>query len=107
MALDNKKSCAFEDIYTHIERGDILEWLEITCNCDFSLLNDALMREERGQIIGALRAHSVGRKGGERRKLGVENNGLCLLIGLVIDIICSERINTSYYNNFYVSDDHK
>jgi hypothetical protein len=60
----------------------------------------ARMSDEKDSIIKALQGYSVARKGSEPGKLGVAKNGLCLIIGLMLDIISSEKISTEYYKNF-------
>jgi len=104
MALDSGQSTTFDAVRKHIADGDIFEWLSSDFGCDFSIILSKTMRDEKAAITKALQGHAKGLKGRERRKLGVSNNGLCLLIGLVLDIISVEKIDVNEYENFLRGD---
>jgi hypothetical protein len=101
MLLDDKKSCDFDTMRSHINCGDLFDWMGSEYKIDFSIINHESMREERGQIIGALRLRLESQLGREGRKLGVQNNGLCLLIALTVDVISANRISIAGYEEFY------
>lgn len=56
----------------------MFEWLSSEHGCDFSIILSERMKHEKQTVTNALREHAAGRKGDERGKLGVANNGLCL-----------------------------
>lgn len=99
MALDDSRKATLEEIHKHLVAGDVFEWLSSEHGCDFSIILSERMKNEQA-VTNALRDHAAGRKGYERGKLGVANNGLCLIIGLALDVISTEKISTEYYKNF-------
>lgn len=100
MAIDEGRKTSLEDAHRHLAAGDVFEWLSAEHGCDFSIILSDSMKNEKQAITQALRQSANARKGDERGKLGVSNNGLCLIIGLVLDVISSEKISTEYYKNF-------
>jgi hypothetical protein len=76
-----------EEAKEHIDRGDVFEWLseKFKGHIDLSIYRadgDARREITKGlhDILGAYR-------GRERRKWGVENNGICLLIAWVNELV--------------------
>lgn len=84
MLLDNGAMATFAEVYDAIESGQIVEWLE-SRGCDMSILLHASMSEEKDAVVANLQQTAEARRGRERRKLGVEKNGLCLLLALALD----------------------
>lgn len=86
--LDRGNSYSIEEVEKHIEDKDIVDWIEREFpfennGIDFSLFkqeNRDYLHDEYESILG-------GYRGQERRKWGIENNGLCLLISWGIEII--------------------
>lgn len=87
--LDKGVSYSVEEINSHIENKDFVNWLESEFpfgserGLDFSLFKDShrnWLHDEYDSILG-------GYNGQERRKWGIENNGLCLLISWGTEIV--------------------
>ena len=67
----------------HIERENVVPWLrERVHQMDFSVLNE----EEIAEYHRRLAEIHAGYAGNERRKWGVENRGLCLLIAWTAEL---------------------
>lgn len=87
--LDRGISYSVEKVNQHIENKDVLDWLEKEFpfgsenGLDFSLLE----RTDRQWLHDELESYWGGYVGNERRKWGVENNGLCILISWSTEII--------------------
>jgi hypothetical protein len=79
--LDQGLETSFDDIYRVIGDGTIIEWLHDK-GADMSILLSDTMFDAKGLVVAALSQAAFSRKGDERRKLGVANNGLCLIIAL-------------------------
>ena len=99
MVLDKGDSATFGKTYSHIDAGDLFEWLSKSFGSDFSILLSPSMQAEKRAIIDSLKSHAEGIKGSEVRKFGVSYNGLCLVIGLLFDVISSEDISIEHYDN--------
>jgi hypothetical protein len=84
MLVDRGSQATFADVYRAIEDGTILEWLRDQ-GADMSILLSETMSDAKILVVEALKHAAEVRKGNERRKLGVQNNGLCLLIALAVD----------------------
>jgi hypothetical protein len=88
-ALDAGKGgdLTFDEVYSGLERGSLLVDLDrkYPDTFDFSLFPAGGEAEEA--LLGALYDATGGISGRERRKTGVENNGLCLLMALVLEAI--------------------
>lgn len=83
--LDARKEASITEVRRQIEARAIFEWLEERFGREIDLsLYDA---QARWQISADLLALHRGYDGSERRKWGVENNGLCLLIAWVNEIV--------------------
>lgn len=86
-AIDKGHKTDWEETQEHIEAGDIFSWLKTqNFSIDLSLYNGdrAHIAEEISQEWQNLYA---GYAGSERRKWGVENNGLNLLLAWTNEII--------------------
>lgn len=88
-ALDDGKGAdlSFEEVYAGLETGTLLIDLDrkYPDTFDFSLFPPDSERELG--LLGALRGATGGIENRERRKTGVEHNGLCLLMALVLEAI--------------------
>lgn len=86
-AIDDGKGgdLEFDDIYSSLERGTLLADLDklYPDTFDFSVYEAGGEREER--LTEMLHNATGGIEHRERRKTGVEHNGLCLLMALTIE----------------------
>jgi hypothetical protein len=85
--LDLGKSYSLSEVEKHIENKDVIDWLEKEfpmnpTSVDFSLFQE----KDRAFIHNALESVYGGYAGDERRKWGLQNNGLCLLISWATEI---------------------
>ena len=87
-ALDSGKyqDITLKEVGHHIEGQDILEYLSQRLGRDFDIgLIDAATKSEIAKalddVYGGIGPSRM------RRKFGVENNGLCLMIGLITEVI--------------------
>lgn len=87
--IDSGETYSIEEIYNHIEKKDLVDWLENTYpfgsdnGLDFSLLDRKcrdFLHEEYESFLG-------GYYGQHYRKWGIKNNGLNLLVSWGIDIV--------------------
>ncbi|MBI5806238.1 hypothetical protein HZA73_09350 [candidate division TA06 bacterium] len=78
---------SFDDIYTSIERGALLEDLDklITDTFDFSLYPAA--SEQNIAFNYAIKIASEGIQGRESRKVGIKKSGLHLLVAIILEAI--------------------
>ena len=87
--LDKKVEFSVEEVNKHIEDKDVIDWLEETFpngsekGLDFSLWEN----KHRNWLHEKLENIWGGYAGSERRKWGIENNGLCLLISWATEIV--------------------
>ncbi|WP_148654573.1 hypothetical protein [Paraburkholderia caribensis] len=92
-ALDHDEGdkFTFDDVYSGIENGTLLADLKekLPDSFDFSLFPPG--GAEELAIIEALRPVAGGLEGRERRKTGVENSGLSLLIAFIFELIQQEN----------------
>ncbi|MGB2842971.1 MAG: hypothetical protein WBC40_10955 [Halobacteriota archaeon] len=86
-AIDTGKygDISIKEVEDHLERGDLIPYLKerLGEDVDLGLLKPEDSWELNDKLLGILGAHY----GKERSELGVENNGLCLLIVLTTEII--------------------
>jgi hypothetical protein len=80
------KDVSIEEAESHIESGDLFEWLDekFSGHIDLSLHRG---RPAAQEITKGLQDLLGGYKGSERRKWGVAHNGICLLIAWVNELI--------------------
>jgi len=96
MLLDRGLTASFEEVHVSIQAGRIIEWLDDK-GADMSILLMDSMSDEKTLVVEALKLASTVRKGQERRKLGVQHNGLCLIIALASEAkAVSPPITTPY-----------
>lgn len=87
--LDKKIEFSVEEVNNHIENKDVIDWLEREFpfgsenGLDFSMFKE----NHRNWIHEELESIWGGYNGQERRKWGIENNGLCLLISWSTEIV--------------------
>lgn len=81
MLLDRGLTASFDEVHSAIQAGSIVEWLDQK-GADMSILLMQKMTDEKALVVEALKLAATSRKGEERRKLGVQHNGLCLVIAL-------------------------
>jgi hypothetical protein len=96
MLLDRGKTASFEEVYREIHSGTIIEWLHAK-GAGMSILLSDTMSDAKALVVEALRQAAISRKGDERRKLGVENHGLCLVIALASEAKAVSPPVTSLY----------
>jgi len=78
----------FDDVYAQIERATIFSFLEqrFGPSADFSLLTTSTW--DQGKLaLEALQGAAAALEGRERRKTGIESNGLALLLALTTEAI--------------------
>lgn len=82
---DRHRDVTFDEVYAAIDNADVLGWLKIRFagHVDLSLYGTS----RAGEVEAALEAASGGLRGRERRKTGVETNGLCLLLAFTTEAI--------------------
>ena len=81
MLMDDGLAASFNEVHSAIRADCIIEWLNEK-EADMSILLSESMSAEKALVVEALKLASAARKGQERRKLGVEKNGLCRIIAL-------------------------
>jgi hypothetical protein len=85
--LDKGKNVSFDYIIKNIDNQRLIQTIENDFNddVDFSLFhNDQEVIDSLNYLfIDSLEAF----RGQERRKAGIENNGLCLLMAVILEII--------------------
>ena len=96
MLLDRGLTASFADVHREIQAGRIIEWLS-ELGADMSILLTESMSDEKALVVEALKLASTSRKGDERSKLGVKNNGLCLVIALASEAKAVSAPITSPY----------
>ncbi|MDR6624835.1 hypothetical protein [Caulobacter segnis] len=76
---------SFGDVKAAVRSGNLFAWLEQQFPNDVDM---SLYREGRGrELISALTDALEGLDGRERKKTGVEHNGVCLLLALTTEAI--------------------
>lgn len=87
--LDKGISFSIDEVNRHIENKDVVNWLEQEFpfgsenGVDFSLFK----QPHRDYIHNELESYWGGYAGDERRKWGIENNGLCILLSWSIEVV--------------------
>jgi hypothetical protein len=91
IALDSgtAQGVTFQEVYEHLEAGDLIEHLQERLKLQFSLVSPS--QEQNKLFIEALRSVRYVIGGRERRKFGVENNGVCMLIAYITELIQSAQ----------------
>ncbi|WP_067924844.1 hypothetical protein [Alicyclobacillus shizuokensis] len=92
LLVDAGQVRSIEEVESHIAKKDLMEWLETEfpfsseVGVDLSLFK----KPERDLIHNGLYEWLMGYQGQERRKWGIENNGLCLLISWTTELVRDE-----------------
>jgi|SRR5271166_119502 len=88
-ALDSGKASdvTFQEVHEHLESGDLVEYLQKRLGVHLSGVRPGI--DQNKFFIEALRSVRDSIWGRERRKFGVENNGVCMLIAYITEIIQS------------------
>lgn len=87
--LDRGVVYSVDEVNKHIENKDVVDWLEkefpfgTKNGLDFSLFKT----KDRDYLHEKLESIWGGYAGSERRKWGIESNGLCLLISWCTEIV--------------------
>lgn len=83
---DFHRDVSLAEVEEHIEKGDVFEWLgkRFEGHIDLSIYRD---RSSAQEITAGLQDLLGGYRGSERRKWGVEHNGICLLIAWVNELV--------------------
>lgn len=87
--VDSGEEQSLSEVHQAIEDGRIIEWLS-DLGADMSGYRADCMAETKEAIIDVLRGLSNALAGNERRKFGVENNGLCMLVAFAIEATAQE-----------------
>ena len=82
-ALDHGKAMTFAEVYAHLELGDLVEYFQEHLGVHLSLVRPGI--DQNKYFIQALKF--VLDKGREGRAFGINNNGVCMLIAYVTEII--------------------
>lgn len=100
MAIDTEEyqHITIEDVENEIENGSLFSYLrkELNDHIDFSLWK----LDMEAALTNALYDILVVYKGKERRKFGIENSGLCLLVAWTLEVIAR---NTDNQKNVEIS----
>jgi hypothetical protein len=82
--VDHGFDATIAEVKDHVEGGNLFAWLgrKFTGHIDLSPIG----RDSEQEITAGLQDILGGYRGQERRKFGVENNGLCLLIEWVAEL---------------------
>jgi hypothetical protein len=83
---DLHKGVSVHEVEQHIEEGDVMGWLgeKFKGGIDLSIYRE---RPSAREITKGLQDLLGGYAGRERRKWGIEHNGICLLIAWVNELI--------------------
>jgi hypothetical protein len=83
--VDHGFDVTIAEVHDHIEGGNLFAWLrrKFAGHIDLSI-HDLTSEQE---IVLGLQDILCGYRGQERRKFGVEHNGLCLLIAWTAELI--------------------
>lgn len=84
--IDDGQTASIAEVHEKIQSGQIIEWLS-ELGADMSILLSGKMDDAKDLTIKELQEVSTGFKGRERRKMGIENNGLCLLVNFVFQAL--------------------
>jgi hypothetical protein len=99
-ALDtgNHDDLSVSEVTTHIQKGDIFEFLatRLGSDVDLSLLEPTI----RTEITAALQDIEAAYGGRERRKWGVEHRGLCLMIAWLNELVQQRQFERCSVSTF-------
>jgi hypothetical protein len=83
--VDNGFDATIVEVHDHVDGENLFTWLgrKFTGHIDLSPIG----RDSEQEITAGLQDILGGYGGQERRKFGVQNNGLCLLIAWVAELV--------------------
>jgi len=86
--VDNGFDATIAEVQAHVAGGSLFEWLRrrFDGHIDLSIW-DFYGRTTEDDIENALLDILVNHRGNERRKFGVSNNGICLLIAWLAELV--------------------
>jgi hypothetical protein len=84
---------SLDEVKQHIKKGDVLDWLGEKFKGHIDLSPYTPNREAHRDITRGLQDILGGYDGRERRKWGVQNNGICLLIAWVNELVQQNEWN--------------
>lgn len=87
--LDKGKSFSIEEVNSQIENKKVIDWLEreFPFGSDNGLDFSHFTKSDRDYVHNELYSYWVGYAGDERRKWGIENNGLCILLSWSVEVV--------------------
>jgi len=92
-AIDHGKGAevSFDDIYHGLEKGTLLQDLnaKLPNTFDFSIFPPGSEKER--EFLEVLKQAAGGLEGRERKKTGVQNSGLNLLLAFILEVIQQEE----------------
>jgi hypothetical protein len=83
---DHWKTVTFADVYTHLDAGDLIPFLD----AELKSIDLSLFGPDKAQgkvLLAALRHAAWGLKGREQRKTGIKQSGVCLVIAWIGEVI--------------------
>jgi hypothetical protein len=88
-ALDSgsAQGVTFQEVYLYLERGDLIEHLQERLGVTFSMTRPGV--EQNKYFIEALRSMRAQIGGREIQVFGIKNNGVCMLIAYITELIQS------------------
>ena len=97
--LDKGVSFSIAEVNHHIENKDVIDWLEqqFPVDSDISLDFSLFKQPHREYIHNELESYWGGYAGKEKRKWGIENNGLCIMLCWSVEVVRNlydDRSNT-------------
>jgi hypothetical protein len=90
MLADEGLKVPISDVKQHADAGDLWEYLmgvDSSKNLSFGILSGHEWADFRAWYLEEIRAQCRSMEGRERRKCGIENNGICLLISYTAEIM--------------------
>lgn len=75
---------SFDEMGGHAEKGDLIEFLSDGLDMDVSLFETEMVKEINERIM------DISDVADSQRKFGVKNNGLCLAIAYLVELIQQE-----------------
>jgi hypothetical protein len=91
---DAGKSVSIEDVKEHAYAGDLWHYvgdLGAKHSLGFQMYSSPHWEEFRAWYVGEISGNCRAMEGRERRKYGIENNGICLLISYTAEILQARK----------------
>jgi hypothetical protein len=93
--IDQGQHPSIEEVKRRIKDGSVFTWLRDEFDADMSFEPEAL-----SSILNQLDGIRGGYSGDEKRKWGIEKNGLCLLLAWVNELIQQDAVHQNRYVEF-------